>query len=172
MNSHEEQELREALEKADFSQLISQDVYEKLIPKFYPISFAKGEKVIQKGTSAGAFLILAKGRLEVLIQNEKGEDIKVKSLGPGNYVGEMALITGDVRNATVVARNFVKAFILGRSAFEHLLTEVPAIRDFFSEVSERRRKDIEKKQNVGKVKTQKPCLQGASSDAPCDKPEI
>ena len=141
MDVKEEKRLRKVLQKVDFAHLIGPEVREKIIQKFYSISFNKGELVLQKGASAGAFLIIASGRLEVFVPGKEGGEVRVKTLGPGEYVGEIALLSGEVRNATVRAKATVKGFILGKSAFEYLLGEVPALRAFFLMVSERRRID-------------------------------
>jgi CRP-like cAMP-binding protein len=60
--------------------------------------FAKGETVIMEGTGGAAFFIIASGEATV---SSKGASLA--TLGPGQYFGEVALIDGGPRSATVTA---------------------------------------------------------------------
>jgi pyruvate,water dikinase len=60
--------------------------------------FAKGETVIMEGTGGAAFFIIASGEAKV---SSKGVDLAI--LGPGQHFGEVALIDGGPRSATVTA---------------------------------------------------------------------
>jgi pyruvate,water dikinase len=60
--------------------------------------FTKGETVIMEGTGGAAFFIIASGEAKV---TSKGVDLA--TLGPGQYFGEVALIDGGPRSATVIA---------------------------------------------------------------------
>jgi len=60
--------------------------------------FAKGETVIHEGSGAAAFFIIDTGEAAV---SSKG--VPINTLGPGDHFGEIALIDGGPRSATVVA---------------------------------------------------------------------
>lgn len=60
--------------------------------------FPKGETVIQQGSGAAAFFVIDSGEVTVLV-----DGIERRSLGAGDYFGEMALIDAGARTATVKA---------------------------------------------------------------------
>jgi CRP-like cAMP-binding protein len=62
--------------------------------------FAKGETVILEGSGAAAFYIIESGEATASIQ---GEEVPQATLGPGDHFGEIALIDGGPRSATVTA---------------------------------------------------------------------
>jgi CRP-like cAMP-binding protein len=47
----------------------------------------------------------------------------IRSIGPGGYFGELALLRNAPRSATVIARTPVRAFRLDRNGFDHLLAD-------------------------------------------------
>ncbi|MFP5327116.1 MAG: cyclic nucleotide-binding domain-containing protein, partial [Acidimicrobiia bacterium] len=52
---------------------------------------------------------------------------KTATLGPGQYFGELALLDGQVRSASVVAETDMELLVLGRREFTGLIDEVPSI---------------------------------------------
>ena len=64
-----------------------------------------------------------------VIVTENGEERTVATLGPGEYFGERALITGDPRNATVVARGEGRVAVLSKEDFEQALNRAPGLRE-------------------------------------------
>jgi CRP-like cAMP-binding protein len=79
-------------------------------------------------TSEGAggfeFLVLVKGEADVVRQGEV-----VNELGPGDFVGEIALVTGRPRTATVRTRGPSRILIMTASGFRTLMHDVPSIQD-------------------------------------------
>jgi pyruvate,water dikinase len=78
--------------------------------------FAKGETVIMEGSGGAAFFIIESGEVTVSV---KGEDRA--TLGPGDYFGELALIDGGPRSATVVAATDLVCFGLTFWEFRPLI---------------------------------------------------
>jgi CRP-like cAMP-binding protein len=62
-----------------------------------------GDSVLREGESGNSFYVVASGRFAVTKRDERGESILLAHLGEGDFFGEMALISGAPRAATVTA---------------------------------------------------------------------
>lgn len=71
-----------------------------------------------------------------------GLEQEVARLGPGDFVGEMSLMTGERRSATVVASDGVECYRLDKAAFQDVLRLRPAIAEPVAEVLARRRVEL------------------------------
>jgi CRP-like cAMP-binding protein len=94
----------------------------------------KAGKVLTKEGDAGReFMIIASGTASV---RRKGR--KVTTLGPGDFFGELALLAGVPRTATVIAESDMVVEALNRAEFATLLDESPSIaRKVLSAVAKR-----------------------------------
>jgi len=68
----------------------------------------------------------------------------VGTLRPGQFFGEMALLTGDARTATVVAKTDLECYRLDRASFQGLLLARPEIAEGMSKVISSRKPDLER----------------------------
>lgn len=90
--------------------------------------FESGDVLIRQGEQGEHFFLLRKGDVEVRVAGPDGERA-VTTLGAGQYFGERALITGEVRNATIVARERGVAYALDKKTFETALATVPSLQE-------------------------------------------
>ncbi len=77
-----------------------------------------------EGSAGLEFLVLVEGEADVV---RKGR--VVNELGPGDFVGEIALVTGQPRTATVKTRGPARILVVTASGFRALMHDVPAIED-------------------------------------------
>lgn len=96
------------------------DVAEKMSKRHY----AAGETIIRKGDPGEEFFLVSDGEVEI-----SRADREVASLGPGDFFGEVALISGEPRNATVVAQKAVDVYVLGKTDFQTALAASQSFRD-------------------------------------------
>lgn len=89
--------------------------------------FAAGDVITRQGANAHWLYILTRG--EVAIWRDYGlpEARLLATLDAGNFFGEMGLMTGSPRTATVVARSEVECWRLDKAAFARILEERPEI---------------------------------------------
>lgn len=83
-----------------------------------------GEVLFEQGVQAQALYILQNGELQVRAIGGQGEDIVLAVLGPGTVVGELALIDGGPRSATVEAISSCVVYRLDRKDFESLKAQM------------------------------------------------
>ena len=100
--------------------------------KYYP--FAKGEVITRQGSISDCIYILASGDAEVQFETGSGEKQSLATLTPGGFFGEMGLMTGEPRRATVVARTEAVCYQLDKGAFQDLIVKRPAIAAHISEI--------------------------------------
>jgi putative ABC transport system ATP-binding protein len=86
--------------------------------------FAAGETIIREGEPGEEFFLVSEGEVEV-----DRADHEIARLGPGDFFGEVALISGEPRNATVVAVDEVDTYVLGKDDFQTALATSQTFRD-------------------------------------------
>ena len=72
------------------------------------------EQIVKQGDEGSSLFYIAEGALEVLIDQEDGTKLKVAELRAGDIFGEMALLTGQKRTATVVANTEVAVYEISK----------------------------------------------------------
>jgi CRP-like cAMP-binding protein len=91
----------ETLERVAILFTLSDNILRALARRMRPVPIKKGTEVIHQGTTGDSMFIIASGRAEVTVEESPGHSITIAFLGPGDFFGEMALISEEVRTATV-----------------------------------------------------------------------
>jgi small-conductance mechanosensitive channel len=105
--------------------------------------FARGDVITKQGNKAHWLYILAFGEAEVLYEPPGGAPHVIGAVSAGQFFGEMALLTGEARAATVVAKTDVECYRLDRASFQELLLTRPEIENEIRRVIGGRRGDLE-----------------------------
>jgi monovalent cation:H+ antiporter-2, CPA2 family len=90
---------------------------------FQPRSAQPGERLIRVGDKADVVYFISAGEVEVVVNGHKTK------MGPGDFFGEIALLSGQPRSADVIALEFCKFLTLSQRDFRELLRRYPAMRD-------------------------------------------
>ncbi len=92
-----------------------------------PIELQEGDTVCRQGEPGDCLYLLTSGRLGVHVHEpEGGASRRIDSLGPGDFFGEMALLTGEPRSATIRAETPSRVLRLDRERFEALVRAQPS----------------------------------------------
>lgn len=112
---------------------ISDDAKYRLNILLSHVTVREGERFISQGETGDCLYIIHSGQCSVLMERD-GLTQQVTVLGPGDVVGEMALLTGESRNAHVVAQTDMELWRLGRTDFDDACDRFPEIRSFLTQV--------------------------------------
>jgi small-conductance mechanosensitive channel/CRP-like cAMP-binding protein len=123
------------LESVDLFKVLGAQERERVAHEMVPRRFGRGERIISEGDPGQTFYVVASGSVSILT----GRGVEVTRLGPGKYFGEMSLLTGEPRSATVVAAEDALLFELDRPTFAQLFDEEPALVGLLSEALAERR---------------------------------
>jgi DASS family divalent anion:Na+ symporter len=92
-----------------------------------PIEFQEGDIVCRQGEPGDCLFLLTSGRLGVHVHElDGGASRRIDSLGPGDFFGEMALLTGEPRSATIRTEMPSRVLRLDRERFEALVRAQPS----------------------------------------------
>ncbi|MFT3830263.1 MAG: mechanosensitive ion channel family protein [Opitutaceae bacterium] len=97
------------------------------------MKFAGEEQIIRQGAAGDSMFVLVRGAVDVRLTRD-GQTKSVAQLGAGDCVGEMSLLTGDPRTASVVAQGEVEAVEIGKAVFGTFVRSNPAVLEQLSEL--------------------------------------
>jgi CRP-like cAMP-binding protein len=103
---------------------LSSSQLEDISRKLKPARFRQGEVIIHEGTSGDEMFFIESGRVRV-VRGDGSQRLVLAELGAGDLFGEMALLTGNARSASVVAQSEVNLWALSQADFNDLVTAYP-----------------------------------------------
>lgn len=89
--------------------------------------YNRRDVVLHKGGAGDTLLFLLTGQLQVIDVTEDGRAIGLRLLAPGDFFGEIAVINGSQRSASVVAQTNVLVALLPRATALHLFAHSPSV---------------------------------------------
>jgi small-conductance mechanosensitive channel/CRP-like cAMP-binding protein len=132
----------EALKRVElFNKLTPQECSE-LAGRLKVAPFVRGEALTRQGAEAHWLYIIIEGKAEVQVAVD-GKRERVASIGEGDFFGEMGMMTGEPRRATVAALTDMLCYRLDKSAFRDIITRRPEIAEDISHVLARRSVELE-----------------------------
>lgn len=150
LHSKDERELVEkVLNRVTFFKDITGKYLEQIIDDFSILHAAKNEIIIeQEDTSTDLYIILG-GKVKVTLMSEEGEEYILTDLHVGDYFGEMSLIDGKPRCATVVAMEDSTFAVLKRGRLIEALKRDPILAlDLLSTLVHKLRKATEREERL------------------------
>ncbi len=105
--------------------------------------FTAGETLVREGEFGDSLFIIKGGQVNVYVAKAEGGQIHVAQRNTGEYFGEMSLLTGAPRTASVVAAQDTEVIILDKHAFTTVLATDPTILEALLDALDKRRSIIE-----------------------------
>ena len=99
----------------------------ELADRWEELALPAGRTLFERGAEGDAFYTVLEGRLEVHSTDEDGRKMVLEQLGPGQHLGELALVLDDRRAASVTALSDCRLKRLSRDAYREALPRLPAL---------------------------------------------
>lgn len=116
----------EAIRQTDLFAALSPTEQSALAERLIHAPFAAGDIMTRQGAVAHWLYLIVRGEARVLVDGPQGK-VEVATLGGGSVFGEMGLLTGEPRSATVVAATAVDCYRLDKQGFAEVLRQRPDI---------------------------------------------
>lgn len=106
------------------------------------MKFKAGQTIIREGETGNLFYVITEGRVEVIVRDADGSDIILHEAGPGDFFGELSMLTNEPRSARIRAIEDLTTLALERDEFfEFLRTHTHAAIDVLVELGGRLREN-------------------------------
>ena len=117
---------------------VPKDELVSLLTSVRPEKVAAGQVVVREGDKGDSLYLIVQGSLRVSTKGQDGEEVALAALGAGDFFGEVALLTGRPRTATVAALTEAELLILDRATVDRLRARHPQIDASLAEFHGRR----------------------------------
>ncbi len=121
---------------------LSDNQLDALLPRGRIVHFGRDEKIIQQGENGDSMFILVAGEANVVV-DRSGFPTHVASLHGGDCFGEMSLLTGERRTATILAHTDCEVVEIGKPVLAKSLKENPELLSKLSELLAKRQMETE-----------------------------
>ena len=107
---------------------VNQNVKDEMIKKIELVMSQPEQIKILQGEDTAEFYIIATGECECFVKDENRKERFVRTLYPGMHFGEIALITGNRRTATIQTKNYSTIGSISKDHFLEFLHTFPEIK--------------------------------------------
>lgn len=132
----------ELLRKVSFFKEMGEEEFDFVAEKLIPHTVNENEVIIRQNDTGKSLFLISRGVVRVTIE-EKGTSRDVSSLFAGDFFGEMALLHGERRTATVRAVTSCYLYELKRDALEETMRKYPHIRRALEEMDRKRKRELQ-----------------------------
>jgi len=121
-------DLIEHLKRIPLFTSIADTELQLIAEKFEAASYQPGQIIIKEGEIGRHLYVILEGQVRVVAAIDDNEsDITLSFLNTGDYFGEMSLITGEPRSATVIAETLTKTLTLNKKDFDYIILKNPQV---------------------------------------------
>lgn len=111
------------LQKTSMFMNLSEDVLAEVAVKASTRRLEKDEVLMRKGERGDSLFLIHDGWVKIVTEDSKGDELIINKCGPGETIGEMSLLDGSPRSATVIALTASEVFELKQDVFEEILEQ-------------------------------------------------
>ncbi len=111
------------LQKTAIFKNLSDEVLVDVAIKASTRKLAKDDILMRKGETGDSLFMIHDGWVKIVTEDSKGGELILNKCGPGETIGEMALLDGSPRSATVIAMSDAEVLELKKDVFEEILEQ-------------------------------------------------
>jgi small-conductance mechanosensitive channel/CRP-like cAMP-binding protein len=137
------------LRRVDFLSEFPEEDMRYLASRVKILTYTAGEPIIRQGDPGTSFYIIKEGHVQIQARDGEGNLFLTKDLNPGQFFGEISLLTGEPRSATVVALDEAELLRLDKEAFRKIMEDNPKADELISTVLARRQEYSQEKTAAG-----------------------
>jgi CRP-like cAMP-binding protein len=100
-------------------------------------TYKNGEIIVRQGETGDSMYIIQDGQVEVVVERD-GRELRLRTLGKGEFIGEMAVFEREMRSATVRAVGDVRTLTVDRRSIMRKIQEDPSLAFRIMETMSRR----------------------------------
>jgi len=147
-------ERQAALAYVSFFDVLPPDALVELANRSTRRLYASGETIIRQGDEGDELFVVLRGEVAVVLEagSRDASIVEVARLGHGKFFGEMSLMTGERRAATVRAVHECQLLVVGHEAFESVLAAHPELAERLSVMLAERQLQLDERQAVATAK--------------------
>jgi small-conductance mechanosensitive channel len=133
----------EALSHVELFHSLTDDERHELAGRLRVAPFVRGESITRQGATAHWLYIMTKGEAEVRFTLDDNVSEHVSTMHEGDFFGELGMMTGAPRSATIIATTDVECYRLDKPSFDDILRRRPELAEDISRVLARRHAELE-----------------------------
>ncbi len=125
--------IEEQFRAIDFLAILDAEALHSLAEHAQKRVYLPGEQVVREGEPGEELFVVMEGEADVVIKTGD-QTTPVAALKKGQFFGEMSLLTGAPRSATVQARSQLTVTVIGKSAMSHVISRTPGLAEQFGAI--------------------------------------
>ncbi len=102
------------------------------------VSFEAGDVIVAEGAAGDSMFILTTGRVKAYVKTPKGRSMKVQEFEEGDFFGEISVLTGKPRTATLTAAVDCECLVLNRETLDEITKTHPGVREVLKKFQKER----------------------------------
>jgi cAMP-dependent protein kinase regulator len=124
--------------KSPLFEVLSEDERNALVREMELESHDEGSVIISEGQPGSSMYIIASGEVKVFTNGAGGSSLYLARLGEGDFFGEVSMLTGKPRTATITASQRTELLRLDKEKLDNALATYPGIRKVLNDFYQRR----------------------------------
>lgn len=120
------------LERSPFLRLLPEEARQAVSERCVERHYHFGDVIVREGEESDAYYLLTEGRVRILKAGRNGHELPLHTLQAGESFGEIGLLNGGIRSATVRASSEVSVLRLERQVFQDILHRNPDLQRFLN----------------------------------------